>query len=380
MKRLSLLFPAIFILCSCTNQIQSNDFLVEKTEKFSGSTKFSELLSHYRLIPLETKPECLIGGNVAKISEDNDLIYINSDNNRLLVFDRTGRFVRQIASQGPGPEEYTLLRDFDVSKNQIAILDINKVNLYSLEGIFKKSIELPEIGGNIKLLPNNNIMLRTGGEDPILIINEEGKIIDRFLNLDQVIQIAKHTPFGVWQGEICFQNGGFGNDIWLYNPTKRQGRLLKLINEGKTLNVEEENKLIKEVGFKYTSNQDLCIIGELASTESHLVFCSKYQKHLYINILNAMAGDGVRYEIYPNSQIEDNITFVGTNICLQYVYALSSSQKYFYSYIYPFIINESIKDYNGENMESAYQQITELIRGLPDIENANPILFEFNFK
>ena len=223
-------------------------------------------------------------------------------------------------------------------------------------------------------------MLYVGGDFPILIINAKGEILNHFLKPNLALSIGKTTAFDVLGDSVLFQTGAFGNDLWSYNEKTGQTKSFKLVNNEKALSTEEECKLIKEKGIRYADNPDVFNISQLAVAGEQLVFGSKYQNHLYINIGNARTSSSVVYQLYPQSQIDDDITYTETYICLQYVYAVSSSDKHFFSFIQPSIIRESLEEKQRYRDEINYGKVKELIDNLPDPDNANPILIEFNFK
>lgn len=97
-------------------------------------------------IPLETNPSSLLT-NIRDIALTDSFAFI-SDINKLLQFDRSGRFIRQIGTKGRGPGEYTGVWDYciDESKNLIYIPSTqggHKLLVFDFNGKFKKSINLP---------------------------------------------------------------------------------------------------------------------------------------------------------------------------------------------------------------------------------------------
>jgi hypothetical protein len=70
--------------------------------------KLSDLFSDFQIIPLETKPECLIGSPTIKLSDNYIFVgsQILSDPARLFRFDMNGYFINEIGSGGRGPNEH----------------------------------------------------------------------------------------------------------------------------------------------------------------------------------------------------------------------------------------------------------------------------------
>jgi hypothetical protein len=73
--------------------------------------KLSDLVSKTRLVKLETKDSSLIGSNTRFLVGSNYIICINQSNTlngkgNILQFDSNGKFIRVLAKQGRGPEEF----------------------------------------------------------------------------------------------------------------------------------------------------------------------------------------------------------------------------------------------------------------------------------
>lgn len=68
------------------------------------SVTLSEIGKELEYIPLETKQECLVG-EIYHLELTTDFIFVGV-RDKILQFDRKGKFVRQIGSRGRGPGEY----------------------------------------------------------------------------------------------------------------------------------------------------------------------------------------------------------------------------------------------------------------------------------
>lgn len=114
----------VFFTVACSPSDKGGiECLVHSTKVCNESVNLSELLTSYKIIPLETHPDGLIGASIQKIVKRNEHYYIRTDRIRLLEFDESGRFVRKISNQGTGPGEYAYMKDFDVDQDRIAILE-----------------------------------------------------------------------------------------------------------------------------------------------------------------------------------------------------------------------------------------------------------------
>lgn len=98
-------------------------------------------------IALETNDACLIE-SIRKIVIADSLIFVQDANSRILTFDLSGKFKRQIGLQGRGVGEYHYICSFyvDSLRNQVVLVNIGQDNLlaYNYNGEFVQEINLGE--------------------------------------------------------------------------------------------------------------------------------------------------------------------------------------------------------------------------------------------
>ena len=102
--------------------------------------KLSEFADSIELIPLETRDDNLIGW-IPRIIATADRYYLSSaigyQNKKLLVFDKQGRFIREIGKRGEGAEEYIEMEDFVITSDSVVkISEVYNMISYDLEGNF----------------------------------------------------------------------------------------------------------------------------------------------------------------------------------------------------------------------------------------------------
>ena len=101
------------------------------------TVKFGDLFSKMEIIPLETLDSCLIM-NIEKIELHNNQLFI-FDNLRpaLYVFDKKGKYIKQIGKKGEGPDEFQVITDVFIDKTRNVILFLShfgSVLIYDIEG------------------------------------------------------------------------------------------------------------------------------------------------------------------------------------------------------------------------------------------------------
>lgn len=100
---------------------------------------FSEFFSEARLVQLETNAESVLGGRVDQLRWYKGHLYLTAREwpKRLMVFDSTGSFIRQVGRHGKGPGEYRDFGEFTIDKATDLIIlrdDSGKLIHYDLEG------------------------------------------------------------------------------------------------------------------------------------------------------------------------------------------------------------------------------------------------------
>lgn len=98
---------------------------------------FEQCVDDFKLIPLETAEECLIG-NISNMAMVNDtLIIVDADKaQKIFLFDMNGRFIRTVGSLGEGPDEYQSISNVSFFENNILLHDWTRARslTYDLSG------------------------------------------------------------------------------------------------------------------------------------------------------------------------------------------------------------------------------------------------------
>lgn len=103
-------------------------------------------------IPLETNADFLldrVAGALINVTE-NYIVTVNITEGKLFVFSRQGKALHTFCRKGQGPEEfvYPIAVRVDEKSKEIFVLDYKKVQVYSLTGKYKRSLNIPE---NVKI-------------------------------------------------------------------------------------------------------------------------------------------------------------------------------------------------------------------------------------
>ena len=146
------IIPLILLLFSCT--AQENNYLnkaVIPVAKAIGRGKvlnLSDYAQSISYIPLETNDSVLIG-RIGSVLMQNNVYLIKTSqpgqSAQCLLFDKTGKFVRQIGTYGQGPKEYTSINYMDLhpTVNHIFLDHRERYIEYGLDGDVQKIIHTP---------------------------------------------------------------------------------------------------------------------------------------------------------------------------------------------------------------------------------------------
>ena len=113
---LTVITLGIYSATSCKQGPQ--DIPTINLEKYSGDIdlELSDLLSEIRIVQLESNEHSIISGYEFAISED---YIVATDENSIKLFDRNGKYIRNLAYRGRGPNEYTNLYSIYIDNNNI---------------------------------------------------------------------------------------------------------------------------------------------------------------------------------------------------------------------------------------------------------------------
>lgn len=221
MKNLTnLLVILLLIAASCNSSDNKENIPVISFEDCPESVdlKLSDIAKDFRFVKLETDSTCYIDGHALfTISKKHIISY---DDNRILQFSSDGKFVRCLAKQGRGPNEFL----------HICFCHINDIETYfyytttGSKGIKKINLETGEFGKDIKLaitssasqqfLNDSSLLVMTGG------FSKDRK--DSLIFQDLNSNIIKSIPLSKNKNNskaILFNNSfKQGKNIYIYNP------------------------------------------------------------------------------------------------------------------------------------------------------------------
>ncbi len=200
----------ILILTSCNSGRSKKDrsaglpYLVEVEKNLSNprSIPLRSIGERLEYIPLETNPESMLARAI-NIAMTDSYIFV-SDGEKIVEFNKEGKYIRNISSQGRGPGQYLNLCDFCVSESKpfIFILDEKALLVYDFNGNFVESARLPFLSLSFTLRDESNLMYYSANlpgltSDTVYswyVTDFHGKNLIRFKNYHQ--RANRGTPIG----------------------------------------------------------------------------------------------------------------------------------------------------------------------------------------
>lgn len=133
---------------SCNTPKETNDapvIISVNSQTSDRKIKMSELYSALEYIKLETTPESLIAQVSKIIPLDTQLLIVDKESSKILLFDVNGKFMGTIGSKGVGAGEFIEIEDVAVDKKgeKIFVLDHSgkRILIYDLKGNFANDIK-----------------------------------------------------------------------------------------------------------------------------------------------------------------------------------------------------------------------------------------------
>jgi hypothetical protein len=287
----------VSMLMSCTgsnppnNTVQDLPLYQVNLEKYINNLKSVPLSSighKIEYIPLETNPSCMLK-DIRQIALSDSFIFV-SDINKLIQFDRKGKLIRQIGSQGRGPGEYMAIWDFSIDNRKgiiyISFTVTHELLKFDFSGKFIKPIELSFRPYNFILKDTNSLMFHMNNiPDPLIdtvyswhITDKDGNTMSRIRNNVKRVRTPGYsvpqTPLYMFNSAAHFMEFGI-DTLYFFNKSKKEPYALlnlgslKMDIDPDILNQELANKL----------NQKFWILSIIEDREN-----------MYLNLVRGLGG------------------------------------------------------------------------------------------
>ncbi len=189
------------------------------------SVQFSELVREAaKFIFLETNETCLIG-KIDKVIFTEKYIYILDTfiSEAVFIFDKEGKFVKKLASQGEGPNEYIRPMDIVVEEEKVWILDNGRtIKIFDFSGTKVDEIDLTTFSAiKFDSLKEAKVFAFISGDiDDNLIIADKngGKIGSYFPYLSRrVVRVIINPIFKNYSDDKIIYRREFNDTLYAIN-------------------------------------------------------------------------------------------------------------------------------------------------------------------
>ena len=178
--------------CSGSSESVGNVKAIHIGEALDGGYEFAKMSDYFSdidYIPLQTDTSCMVGNVFRARVVGDDIITVDSQSHRCMLFGLDGTFKGAIGNQGNANGEYTIMGNFSVDpfSNDVGIFDFRKVVIYDKEGNFKRNVVCGDLASgrglfvtSVELFGNYYVMNGANvytGASSSLFIDENSNIV-----------------------------------------------------------------------------------------------------------------------------------------------------------------------------------------------------------
>ncbi len=386
------IFPLILvIILSCGSY--NNSVLEISPETFSDNKiSLAEIADDIKYIPLDNSfPIRAI--NSLRINNDN--IYLNIKYSGIALFDRQGKFVRNIGHIGDGPGEYKGIRfTVDDRNKRIYILDQHKIIIYSQSGKFIR--EFPYVdyilggAGGIDMLKSSlfisDDILYGNSKFNWIFLDTLGNLVSKKVNSIPPFETSLTLRGGIYKFKNKLYYFNHFNDTVFSISADLKDNAAYIFSKYAHLRPKEEH------GVKLYSRADsLFRTGGMFETKHFILIEYTYQNNSAIFLLNKKTKNtslAYRSGMIPGSNhtraclINDLDGGMPLSLRPAYCYYAENGSEFIASVMNPFDLKDYILSDEFKNMAAKKpekkKELEDLANSLKEFDN--PILMIVKLK
>ena len=209
---------------------------------YGDKINLDNVFAEYRIIPLETNDECLIGGNMGKVVKKEGKFFIQSYD-QILIFDVDGKYLGKIDNGGSTPNGYGNLLDFDIvpSKKEILVSGTSGFLKFSSDSFeFKDKVKFPFFVNKFKYIGNDKIIAKTPEDKIFKICDLNGIELNSFYDKNPALSGNKIVQFIKQKGLIISQFGN-SNQAISYDTDKDIFNVVNIVDNDNSIETIELN-------------------------------------------------------------------------------------------------------------------------------------------
>lgn len=328
-KHIILVASLVAMLAAC-NKERSSGLINPQLVVELDETNLSDLIDTIRFVPLETNDGCLIG-RIKQIKRRNNTFYILADD-RVMKFDDKGQFKGVITKIGEGPDEVSMIYDFDISNdNDVAISSSDKIIVFGEDGVVKRKVDLANGLLSVRHIPDGWLVVTS------VPFKNGNKLVEFDENWDTIRTMMRSPDFDGPNSNIdlisvgpnrYIHQIGHGNELFEYDTKSSLNYQYKIIDSPEVMTPQEYADFSgnimespKHIIRYITTNSQQVLFGVIEDKTIFYYFYDKESQTTYkVNVLT-LIDDITGIEI-------TNDPLVGT------LYSNDSDDEYFVSYIF----------------------------------------------
>ena len=252
---------SVFLFFSCSETNQSDLPEIPVDIDLNNPLPLSEIAEEITAIELELTDESMINPDMINrvIISGNNIVV--GETNKILVFNKDGKFIRSIGSRGQGPGEYIWISALaiDERNNHLLVISGSKIICYDLTGKFLRETFVPSFQSydinnfNEELLTVGNKV--TGDDRGNLMSSNLYRLNSDLLILDSLVIRNNYFEGGmslVMSNDCIFKGG---SSIYLYySEVYYQKNTPAEVVLRDTLYRYEKNELVPELKLKFKND------------------------------------------------------------------------------------------------------------------------------
>ena len=154
----------------------------------NDSPEYENWIEGIEFIPLETRSECLVGGDINDILFHDDKYYIMSDRKRVHCFDKDGKFLFNVGFEGRGPGEYSLLSNISIDDGVVYAFCMNEMQLHSYDASTGKYIKSYKLSNNYSQVVVRDGYIYVAG---VFLGGEKSSLVIDVMPLENIEEVTR---------------------------------------------------------------------------------------------------------------------------------------------------------------------------------------------
>lgn len=320
------------------------------------------LIEEVRYVALEEMEHSKIMGIEKIIMDDNLILVMDAEGQKVVGFDFDGKYLFDIYKKGKGSQQYKYMEyvTYDYLKKEVLVVDTRKYIWYDLKGNYLRSYESPyNFSDHIALLENSNLAYyrdfgnadRSTNPADLNILDSTGNLISRFL--PTTIQKINHRATYMNGQLFSNQRAGaiivptYSDKIFeLSNTTKLRLKYridygINQLPKGYTSTVLTNTELDFKSVRKFENDNQWATTFHVANADSFICVSSRFQNKIYHTYFSKKTGSTINIEAGKMNKLDG-----------AYFYHTTSYDDYFVSWVKPEVLKEALKNNEVTNPET----------------------------